>query len=64
MTRKSQEIGGIRVTADLRLQTPQGEVRLTPEGAFDVARRLIRRGARRIVDEEISRSGSPRRGTR
>jgi hypothetical protein len=41
-----------RVTADLRVVTRHGSIKLTPDAAFSVARELIRRGARAIVREE------------
>jgi hypothetical protein len=52
------------VTADLRIKSGRSVIQLTPETAFSVARQLLERGTRRIVAEEISRSGSARRGTR
>jgi hypothetical protein len=45
----------VKITDDLRIVVPRGEAQLSPASAFNVARELIRRGARRIVREEIDR---------
>jgi hypothetical protein len=45
-----------RVTNDLRITTPHGAIRLTPDACFSVAKELIRRGARAIVLEQTGTS--------
>jgi hypothetical protein len=64
MIAKSLSERGIRLTPALRLTVAGGEVELTPEHAFGLAQDLIRRGARKIVNEEAARPTSARRTAR
>jgi hypothetical protein len=49
----------VRITRDLEIILPRGTNKVTPAEAFDVARELVRRGARAIIEQEIDR-GAPR----
>ncbi len=47
----------IEIDDDLSVSVTNGPARLTPAHAFDLAEMLIRKGMRRIIDEEAHGSG-------